>query len=340
MHRTENCVAAERCSVPCNLCGDANVRILATKSRGGTPLRTVICLRCGLVWSDPLPHNPREFYEKEYRLSYKGTFTPKPKHILRAGGVAVFRYTAIRDFMPESGIVLDVGSGGGEFLYLLRKAGFDVRGIEPNVGYAEYSAREYDLAIWNGFVQDAVFPENSIDAITVWHVLEHTEDPFHVLQKAYGFLKPGGRIIIEVPNVEAVCQSPSSIFHEAHIYNFNPVTLETMAQKSGFSPVSISISPDGGNILLIAQKDAGQNGLPSHCGYDSHNAERIIQIIQGHVGYKYRLSLTPYTRLCRRIGRMIQERWGLFGYTNGRAALENMFTSVIKKRLPAERHYH
>jgi 2-polyprenyl-3-methyl-5-hydroxy-6-metoxy-1,4-benzoquinol methylase len=284
-----------------------------------------------LVWSDPLPHNPREFYEKEYRLRYKGTFAPKPKHVFRAGRVALDRYGAIRKYLPKGGTVLDVGAGGGEFQYLLRKAGYRAKGIEPNIGYAEYSAREYDLDIWNGFVQDAVFPENSIDAITVWHVLEHTENPFLVLAKLHGFLKPDGVIVVEVPNVEAVCQSPSSTFHEAHIYNFNPATLKMMAQKAGFQLVHTSISSDGGNILIVGRKPTGQDGSPFLCGNDPGNADRIIRTVKGHVGYKYRLSATPYIRLCKRIGRMFAEWRGLRGYADGRALLESMFVSVADK---------
>lgn len=325
------CAAGEPCSVPCNLCGGSKVKTLATKSRRGSPLRTVICSRCGLVWSDPLPYNPREFYEKEYRLSYKGAFTPKPKHVFRAGRVALSRYGMIRDFMPGSGVVLDVGAGGGEFLYLLRKAGYCAKGIEPNIGYAEYSAREYDLDIWNGFVQDAVFPDDSIDVVTIWHVLEHTENPFHVLTGLRDFLKPEGVIVIEVPNVEAVCQSPSSTFHEAHIHNFNPATLTAMAQKAGLRPVGVSVSPDGGNILLIGRKSVGDPaGSSSRCVRDSANADKIIRIVTGRADWKYQLSSVPYMRLGRRFGRMLTERLGLIGYTGGKELLERMFASVAK----------
>lgn len=84
-------------------------------------LRTVICAKCGLVWSDPLPHNPRDFYEDSYRVSYKGTYSPKPKHILRAGNVALSRYQKIEKLLSKPLSILDVGSGGGEFSYLLKE---------------------------------------------------------------------------------------------------------------------------------------------------------------------------------------------------------------------------
>ena len=203
-HSTAQCRTAPResSSIPCNLCGGAAVSLLASHSRSGAPLRTVICVQCGLVWTDPFPHNPRSFYEDDYRVSYKDAYSPKPKHIFRAGNVAVSRYRKLARFLPRSHTILDVGSGGGEFAYLLQSLGHDVWGIEPNRGYAEYSIREYGLNVYRGFVQDLKLPKTSpqampstgqpsarsivnqvFDTITIWHVLEHTENPYAVLAK-------------------------------------------------------------------------------------------------------------------------------------------------------------
>ena len=102
-------------TIPCNLCSSQQVSILSNTSRERRPLRTVICQNCGLAWTDPRPHQAREFYADEYRLSYKGSYSPKPKHVYRAGNVAIDRYRRIQHHLPLTGSVLDVGSGGGEF---------------------------------------------------------------------------------------------------------------------------------------------------------------------------------------------------------------------------------
>jgi 2-polyprenyl-3-methyl-5-hydroxy-6-metoxy-1,4-benzoquinol methylase len=214
---------AEESSIACNLCAGRGVSVLSNKSRSGNPLRTVICRACGLVWSDPRPHDARQFYEEEYRISYKNAYQPKPKHVLRAGHVAVSRLDKIQGLLSCRKTVLDVGSGGGEFVYLLQSLGHTVQGIEPNKGYAEYSIQEYGLSVQVGFVQDGTFPLDSFDVVTIWHVLEHTEDPGAVLALLRTWLKPDGVLVVEVPNVEATCQAPQSTFHEAHLYNFNGV---------------------------------------------------------------------------------------------------------------------
>jgi 2-polyprenyl-3-methyl-5-hydroxy-6-metoxy-1,4-benzoquinol methylase len=150
---TVNQQATSSSSIPCNLCDGKEVSILSNRSRSGKPLRTVICQACGLVWSDPRPHDVRQFYEEEYRLSYKHTYSPKPKHVLRAGHVALSRFDKIEQLLSSRKAVLDVGTGGGEFAYLLQSLGHSVSGIEPNRGYAGYSIHEYGLTVQVGFVK-------------------------------------------------------------------------------------------------------------------------------------------------------------------------------------------
>ena len=321
----------ESCSIPCNLCGSTEISVLANRSRSGEPLRTVICVKCGLVWSDPLPHNPRDFYEDDYRVSYKGTYSPKPKHILRAGNVALSRYLKIEQLLSKPLAILDVGSGGDEFSYLLQTLGHDVKGIEPNKGYAEYSIREYGLNVQVGFVQDVVLQEESFDLITIWHVLEHTENPFEVLVKLHTLLKPQGILVIEVPNIEATCQSPKSTFHEAHIFNFNIATLQILAEKASFTKMSHVISADGGNITLFVQKelkigdDTCEFAIPG-------NFERITTIVNGHTPLKHYMTARPYARLLRRIRQSFLEIRGIKSFTGGKQMLDRLYSHTRNPR--------
>lgn len=285
----------------------------------------MICAKCGLVWSDPLPHNPRDFYEDDYRVSYKGTYSPKPKHILRAGNVALSRYRKIEQLLSKPLTILDVGSGGGEFCYLLQTLGHDVIGIEPNKGYAEYSIHEYGLNVQVGFVQDVKLQEKSIDLITMWHVLEHTENPFEVLAKLHTLLRPQGILVIEVPNVEATCQSPKSTFHEAHIFNFNIATLQRLVEKAGFTEMTHFLSTDGGNITLIVQKE--QKSGNDRCELTiPGNSERIATIVGGHKPLKHYMTAHPYTRLLRRIRQFLLEKRGVTNFVGGKQLLDQLYS--------------
>jgi len=319
----------ESCSIPCNLCGNTKVSVLASHSRSKQPLRTVICEQCGLVWSDPLPHNPRDFYKDDYRLNYKGTYSPKLKHILRAGNVALSRYHKIEQLLSKPISILDVGSGGGEFSYLLKTIGQNVKCIEPNKGYAEYSAREYGLNVQVGLVQDASFDEGSFDLITIWHVLEHTESPCDVLLKLRALLKPQGILVIEVPNIEATCQSPGSTFHEAHIFNFNVSSLQKMVEKLGLEKIRHFVSSDGGNITMIARKTLGAPPANSNLSIPG-NAEKIIRIIRNHTPLMHYATNNPYARLLRRIRQSFVERRNISNFTSGKNLLDQLYSTQIK----------
>jgi 2-polyprenyl-3-methyl-5-hydroxy-6-metoxy-1,4-benzoquinol methylase len=315
------------CSFPCNLCGSQEVSVLANRSRSGKPLRTVICTSCGLVWSDPLPHNPRDFYEDDYRVNYKGTYSPKLKHILRAGHVALSRHRKIEPLLSQPLSILDVGSGGGEFSYLLRTLGHQVKGIEPNKGYANYSIREYELDVHIGFIQNNRFQKESFDLITIWHVLEHTENPGDVLSLLHALLKPQGTLVIEVPNVEATCQSPNSTFHEAHIFNFNVATLEQLAGKMGFAGMTHFLSEDGGNITLIARKKSVERLDQNDISIEG-NSEKIIKAVRNHTPSKHYLTTHPYTRLLRRVRQVVQEKRGIASFTGGKPLLDQLYAPL------------
>ncbi|THJ18113.1 MAG: class I SAM-dependent methyltransferase [Nitrospira sp. CG24B] len=317
------------CSIPCNLCGGTEVSILSDRSRSGKPLRTVICQACGLVWSDPRPHDARRFYEEEYRLSYKDTYSPRPKHVLRAGKVALSRFEKIESLLSSRKAILDVGTGGGEFAYLLQSLGHGVNGIEPNRGYADYSIREYGLTVQLGFAQDATFGLESFDVVTIWHVLEHTEDPGSILALLRSWLKPDGTLVVEVPNVEATCQAPYSTFHEAHLYNFNVVSLRRLARKHGLYEAKHLISRDGGNITMFLSRmeplvqDRYDASIPGNC-------EWISRIVHQHSNVRRHLTPVPYLRAWQRLCRSFEERRETADAKSGKALLDTLYSPQLR----------
>ena len=317
-------IEKEPCSNPCKVCGGSDVALLAKHSRSGKPLRTVICKACGMVWSDPLPHNPRSFYEDDYRVAYKGTFTPKPKHILRAGRVALHRRKLLGDWIAQPKKILDVGTGGGEFAYMLKSLGHTVSGIEPNKGYAEFSKQEYGLDVQVGFIQDIQQPNESFDLITIWHVLEHTEDPFEVLTKLHSLLKPQGVLVVEVPSIEGVSQTPKGTFHEAHLYNFNLPTLCKLGEKVGFTEAEHKISSDSATITVFFQKPATAVA-PQSAFTIPGNAERIMQIVSNHTTFRHYLTAWPYQRFFRRMGKMIGEKLAVADFVSGKKLLDKLY---------------
>jgi SAM-dependent methyltransferase len=312
-------------SLPCNLCGAAEATVVGKRSRSGAPLRSVCCVDCGLVWSDPRPLESRRFYEHDYRIAYKGTFEPKLKHVLRAGRVALDRLAHVRPLLQQRRRVLDVGSGGGEFAHLLQTLGHEVVGVEPNRGYAEFSAVQYGITVTRGFAGDVALPADHFDLITIWHVLEHTDDPSRVLAQLHSGLRPGGSLVVEVPNIEATCQSPRSTFHEAHVFTFSPVTLRRMGEKAGLQVERITLSSDGGNITAVLRRPSMPVAAPASLKIFGEH-DRIVGILRAHRPRRHLLTPHPYRRLAGRVARSLQERWQTRNPLPPRALLHQLYS--------------
>lgn len=305
---------------PCNVCHSTDFDELSNVGRDGA-LRTVICKNCGLVWSDPFPIDTAEYYQKNYRILYKGAYSPKIKHIYRAANVAIERYKRLDAHLAGKKKVLEIGSGGGEFSYLLTKKGFDVSAIEPNEGYGNYSKEQYGLNVQIGFAQNLEFAAETFDFITMSHVLEHVDNPTTMLEKLRTWLKPNGILALEVPNAEAVCQSPKNTFHTAHLFNFNPATLALLAEKTGFSVVQSLVSEDGGNLTLITQKT--ESVKPSL--KIARNYEKVFATVKNHTVLNHYLSAFPYLRLIGKVRKIFDERQAVAKFTDAKDVLDSCF---------------
>ena len=68
-------------------------------------------------------------------------------------------------------------------VYVLRHLGFDAVGLEPDEQYARHAREALGVPVSTGFVQDASFPPDSFDVVTMYHALEHVEDPLAILSR-------------------------------------------------------------------------------------------------------------------------------------------------------------
>ena len=103
----------------------------------------------------------------------------------------------------KRGRLLDVGCERGYFLHVMRERGWDVEGVEPFEPFAEYARREFGLSVLPSRLED-LRTQVRYDMITMWHVLEHLEDPVAALRKCSQLLAPGGVLFFEIPNVDSL----------------------------------------------------------------------------------------------------------------------------------------
>lgn len=130
--------------------------------------------------------------------------------------------------------LLDFGCGFGSFIDMCSHFGLDAVGVDRS------SARRQGAGSPIYAELDAI--EGKFDAITMFEVLEHLDDPMGVLKELKARLNPGGLLVIEVPDTSGVTGINSrteyyKIHPLDHFNAFTPETLVAFVESAGFTPI-------------------------------------------------------------------------------------------------------
>lgn len=139
----------------------------------------------------------------------------------------------------KPGKALEVGSSVGSLLGLLKKAGWDVLGIEPSKTAAR-TASQKGIKTLNKTFEQTKLSNSTYDVIIFNHVLEHMEDPLKSLKRAEKLLKKNGIVLIDVPNFGSLSAKLQDsgwqyILPEEHQWHFTPKSLTLLLEKAGLT---------------------------------------------------------------------------------------------------------
>ena len=168
------------------------------------------------------------------------------------------------------GRVLDAGAGAGRLVEALTRSGYAARGIEPSARSAAMAAAA-GRAVSVEAIED--HGDEGLDAVVLWHVLEHLDEPRAALTKVRSWLRRGGLLLVGVPNIaslQAAVGGPGWLHLDAprHRVHLTPAGLRALLDDSGFAPGRVhhnvwEHNPAGMWMAMLSR--AGMRpGLPFH----------------------------------------------------------------------------
>ncbi len=221
------------------------------------------CSRCGVIYQYPMPTlaDIVNFYPADYSPHSKFHGSPS----LRKSQRAVLRYKygykqfnepwifylmeslnifsrphPFFSFIPD-GKGLDIGCGNGEYIATMNSLGWDFTGIDINAATVK-NCRDSGLKVFHGELQDVGFNNESFNAVTARHVIEHVKNPDILVREVARILKPGGNFLVQTPNTKALARSffgrnwfPYDI--PRHLVLFNYENLSLLTNPYGLVPI-------------------------------------------------------------------------------------------------------
>jgi ubiquinone/menaquinone biosynthesis C-methylase UbiE len=240
--------------VKCNLCGQDDTEIV---QKAEEPYTVVKCRSCGLVYTNPQPD--RDFLEEHYQREYYKEWVEKQMK----KRIPMWK-RRLKDLLryKTGGRLLDVGFGAGTFLNLAKEKGFDVCGTEISEYACQYVRENFGIEVFKGTLEEASFPANHFDVVTVWHTLEHLPDPKATLKEIHRILNEDGLLVVAVPSLDNFItrilyflakgkrlKMFSIGAKELHLWHFSIQSLARLLNETGF-------------IILDAELDLAQIELP------------------------------------------------------------------------------
>lgn len=227
---------------------------------------------CRFTENPPNQNEIGQYYESEVYISHSDTqkgLINRLYHLVRKRSLIRKRKLVelhtkenviqeVSKASPQS-TILDIGCGTGAFLNEMQKNGWQTIGLEPDEKARKIANEKYQVV--------AAHPEklftltsDAVDAVSMWHVLEHVHEVHRYLAKIRELLKENGILIIAVPNYtsfDATYYQEKWAAYDVprHLYHFSPQSMQRLLQEHGFEILSYQKMPfDSFYVSMLSEK--------------------------------------------------------------------------------------
>jgi SAM-dependent methyltransferase/polysaccharide pyruvyl transferase WcaK-like protein len=214
----------------CPICQNENIAVTSKITREDKKLDLIFCNKCDYRGLD-----------LEYKELYKdGSFSeiarggksePDSKKIFSLDRIAYKRFYFYKKYFNSANRILEAGSSAGSLIDVLKLAGINAEGIEPDKSYADFSKKQYGFTQYSDLLENFE-TDNLYDLVCSFHVIEHVDNPIIFIENNYRLLKRGGRILVECPSWEI--HSFGNLKHtiwEPHRHYFSRISLHFLLSR-------------------------------------------------------------------------------------------------------------
>lgn len=220
------------------------------------------CDHCGLLFTMPRPAPDAigKYYQSEEYYSHQENtkgFIPRIYEKVKTFNLKNKVKLAIGE-LPQ-GRLLDIGCGVGDFLLQVKRRGWEVMGIEPSEDAKIIASNRLGFKPLDPSQYSSLTDQN-FDVITMWHVLEHVDDLKFQTNELLRLLKPGGRLIIALPNYQSFdCQYYKNFWAAwdvpRHLNHFSKDCLCRVFPELGFQLIDVQkLKWDAYYISFLSEK--------------------------------------------------------------------------------------
>ena len=237
------------------------------------PIRFCACPDCGLVYMNPRLTEPAiaRFYDKVYgtpgaHAGFESTQERRAAYLLDRAA----RLLATGAGQPA---ILDIGCGAGQILGAAQTRGWQVYGSELSVVAAARASERLGVPIHVGDFRAMDIPPASLDVVTILEVVEHLRAPMDFLRAGVALLKPGGVLVLEIPNIASLEYYVARLLRQRwrgfiieHLYYFTPAFMRRLLPELGLrigaissrNPMSRLPNPFRDATALLGRRSAGE----------------------------------------------------------------------------------
>lgn len=291
---------------PCDLCTSDALQPVYTPPTTQRGLKVHVCADCGLVQS--LPRRDRAPGGEAAVSADADWGNVRYGKGFRAGA---HRTLLAALELPAAPRILDVGANRGHFTRLAHELWPDaaIVAVEPDERVAGSSAGIRHVELVRKRIEDCAFEADSFDFIYSAHTLEHLRSPHQTLLDHARILVPGGRLLIEVPNIDII-GAPDIVeewFIDKHLYHFSAATIEAALKAAGFAILSGPDPRDGEHLTLLAEKRRGKRDIIENPA-EVNRANLLVATYAATRTRNARTLVTAAARLGAERGRLVV--WG------------------------------